>query len=88
MANSFSYSEAGSCGPTSGRGSTNFIQGALQQTNRPLDVGINGQGFLQVLLPNGESRYTRDGALQITSTGQLVTADGFPVVPASTIPQG
>ena len=68
--------------------STNFVQGTLQQTSRPLDVGIDGQGFLRVLLPNGESRYTRDGALQITSTGRLVTADGFPVVPAITIPQG
>lgn len=54
-------------------------QGAVEQTGNPLDVTIKGPGFLVVQTPAGE-RYTRNGALQINSTGQLVTADGYPVL--------
>ena len=64
----------------------NFAQGNLQQTGNPLDVAINGQGFFQVLLPDGTTAYTRDGALQRDSQGQLVTASGYPVQPAITVP--
>ncbi len=53
--------------------------GALQHTGNPLDVAINGNGYLVVQTPNGE-QYTRDGALQINAQGQLVTADGAPVL--------
>jgi flagellar basal-body rod protein FlgF len=56
-----------------------FSQGALQQTGNPLDVAIAGAGFMVVQAPGGE-RYTRDGNLQINSTGQLVTAGGDPVL--------
>jgi flagellar basal-body rod protein FlgF len=52
-----------------------FAQGALDQTRNPLDVAINGKGFLAVQTQGGE-RYTRDGALQINSQGQLVTTGG------------
>ncbi|MBX9582088.1 MAG: flagellar basal-body rod protein FlgG [Gemmataceae bacterium] len=63
-----------------------FTQGGLVATQNPLDVAIEGQGFFQVLLPNGEIRYTRDGALRVNATGTLVTSDGFFVSPQITIP--
>jgi flagellar basal-body rod protein FlgG len=61
-------------------------QGNIQQTGNSLDVAINGRGFLQVLMPNGDINYTRDGALQRDAAGQLVTASGLPIEPAITIP--
>jgi flagellar basal-body rod protein FlgG len=61
-------------------------QGNLQQTGNELDVAISGAGFFQVLMPDGSTAYTRDGAFQMDSQGQLVTASGFPVQPAITIP--
>ncbi len=63
-----------------------FTQGNLQQTGNPLDVAIQGNGFFQVLMPDGTTAYTRDGAFQVDSQGQLVTASGFAVQPAITIP--
>lgn len=62
-------------------------QGALVNTQNPLDIAIEGQGFLQVTLPSGEIRYTRDGALRLNNVGNLVTADGFLISPPVTIPQ-
>jgi flagellar basal-body rod protein FlgF len=56
-----------------------FSQGALQSTNNPLDVAIDGSGFLAVQTAGGE-RYTRDGGLQINGQGQLVTVTGDPVL--------
>jgi len=64
-----------------------FFQGGLVNTGNSLDVAIEGQGFFQVTLPNGELRYTRDGALRLNNTGQLVTSDGFLIQPQITIPQ-
>ena len=63
-----------------------FTPGELQNTNRPLDIAILGDGFLQVTLPNGDIRYTRDGALQTNADGQLVTTTGYSIEPAITIP--
>ena len=54
-------------------------QGTIQQTGNPLDVAIDGTGFLVVQTPRGE-RYTRNGALQINATGELVTSEGFQVL--------
>ena len=54
-------------------------QGPIQQTGNPLDVAIDGNGFLVVQTPRGE-RYTRNGALQINATGELVTIDGYQVL--------
>ena len=65
-----------------------FTQGNLQQTGNDKDVAIQGAGFFQVLLPDGTTAYTRDGSFQVDSQGQLVTASGFPVQPAITIPAG
>jgi flagellar basal-body rod protein FlgF/flagellar basal-body rod protein FlgG len=59
-----------------------FAQGAAEPTKNPLDVAIDGKGFLVVQTPAGE-RYTRDGGLQINSQGQLVTAAGNPVLGTS-----
>ena len=56
--------------------------GPSEQTNNPLDIAIEGQGFLAVQSPNGE-RYTRNGALQINGQGQLVTTDGNAVLGAN-----
>jgi flagellar basal-body rod protein FlgG len=61
-------------------------QGNLQSTGNSKDVAINGDGFFQVLLPDGTTAYTRDGSFQTDSQGQLVTSSGFPVQPAITIP--
>jgi flagellar basal-body rod protein FlgG len=63
-----------------------FSQGNLQQTGNSLDMAIQGSGFFQVLLPDGTTAYTRDGAFQLDSQGQLVTASGFAVQPSITIP--
>ena len=63
-----------------------FTQGNLQQTGNPLDVAIQGNGFFQVLMPDGTSAYTRDGSFHLDSQGQLVTSSGFAVQPAITIP--
>jgi len=63
-----------------------FEQGTLELTGRELDIGINGAGFLRVQNAGGGIRYTRDGALQLTATGQLTTSGGFLVEPAITIP--
>jgi flagellar basal-body rod protein FlgG len=62
------------------------LQGALQQTGNDLDVAIDGAGFLQVLLPDGSTAYTRDGSLQKDNQGQVVTSSGYPLQPAITIP--
>jgi flagellar basal-body rod protein FlgG len=61
-------------------------QGNLTVTNNPLDVAINGGGYLQVQLPDGTTAYTRDGGLQLNATGQVVTADGYQILPSVTVP--
>ncbi len=63
-----------------------FTMGELQSTNRPLDAAIAGEGFFQVTMPDGSTQYTRDGALQINSDGNIVTTTGFLLEPAITIP--
>jgi flagellar basal-body rod protein FlgG len=61
-------------------------QGELHQTNNPLDVAIEGHGYLPVTLPSGEIGYTRNGALQINAEGRLVTSDGYSIEGDITIP--
>lgn len=63
-----------------------FQNGPVISTSNPLDVAVEGQGFLQVTLPNGELRYTRDGGLRLNAVGNLVTSDGFLISPQVTIP--
>lgn len=66
--------------------SVNLSQGSLSSTGGDLDVAIDGSGYLEVTLPSGISAYTRDGGLKRTGEGQIVTSDGYPVVPDITIP--
>ncbi|MDY7537985.1 flagellar basal-body rod protein FlgG [Undibacterium sp. RTI2.1] len=63
-----------------------FTQGNLQQTSNSKDVAIQGEGFFQVLLPDGTTGYTRDGSFQTDSQGQMVTSSGFVIQPAISIP--
>jgi flagellar basal-body rod protein FlgG len=63
-----------------------FTTGSLINTQNPLDVAVEGDGFFQVTLPSGELRYTRDGALRINAQGNLVTSDGFLISPQISIP--
>lgn len=63
-----------------------FTMGNLQQTGNSLDLAINGRGFFQILMPDGTTAYTRDGAFQLDSQGQMVTASGYQLQPAITIP--
>lgn len=63
-----------------------FTQGNLQKTDNALDIAINGNGFLQILLPDGTTGYTRDGSFQKDNQGQIVTSDGYPLQPNITIP--
>jgi flagellar basal-body rod protein FlgG len=69
-------------------GSTEVIQtqGDFTTTNNPLDLAISGAGFFQILLPDGQIGYTRDGSFTTNAQGQIVTADGNPLQPAITIP--
>ncbi|HCP82288.1 MAG TPA: flagellar basal-body rod protein FlgG, partial [Octadecabacter sp.] len=61
-------------------------QGSLAATGGDLDIGIEGNGYLEVTLPDGRAAYTRDGGLKRTGDGLIVTSDGYPVVPNITIP--
>jgi flagellar basal-body rod protein FlgG len=61
-------------------------QGDFNQTGNPLDLAISGGGFFQVLLPNGQTGYTRAGSFRPDAQGNVVTSDGNPVQPAITIP--
>ena len=65
-----------------------FTMGELQNTGNALDIAITGDGFLQVSMPDGSTKYTRDGALLQGSTGELLTSTGYPISPAITIPTG
>jgi flagellar basal-body rod protein FlgG len=63
-----------------------FSTGEFRQTDRRLDIAIRGDGFLQVLMPNGDIRYTRDGSLQQNANGQLTTMTGYLLQPPITVP--
>ena len=62
-----------------------FTQGPLQTTDNPTDIGIQGEGFFQIELPDGTTAYTRDGSFKIDSNRQMVTSDGFRLVPNITL---
>jgi flagellar basal-body rod protein FlgG len=63
-----------------------FTQGNIEQTGNSLDVAIQGHGFLQVTQPDGSIAYTRDGSLHMDQNGQVVTANGYAIDPAISIP--
>ena len=54
-----------------------FTQSPLQTTNKPLDIGIQGEGFFQVLLPDGSTAYTRNGSFKVEAERRVVTGDGY-----------
>jgi flagellar basal-body rod protein FlgG len=64
-----------------------YSPGDLNATGNPLDLAISGDGFFQIIMPDGTFGYTRDGAFKISADGQFVTSDGFFLTPDITIPQ-
>lgn len=62
-----------------------FTQGPLQTTDNPNDVGIQGEGFFQIQMPDGTTAYTRDGSFKLDSQRRLVTSDGFLLQPNITL---
>jgi len=64
-----------------------FTKGDFQATNNQLDMAIEGDGFFQVLQPNGEIAYTRSGAFKVDSEGRIVTSDGYSLEPEISIPE-
>ncbi|UCD57127.1 MAG: flagellar basal-body rod protein FlgG [Candidatus Hydrogenedentota bacterium] len=64
-----------------------FLQGSFAQTGNSLDIAIEGDGFFQITLPDGEIGYTRDGSFKLNRDGIIVTADGFSLEPEMTIPE-
>ena len=65
---------------------SSYTQGSLNTTGNSLDLAVQGQGFFQILQPNGTIAYTRDGSFQLNAQGQVVNASGYPLQPAITIP--
>jgi flagellar basal-body rod protein FlgG len=63
-----------------------FTTGNYETTNQDLDVAINGQGFFQIELPNGETAYTRNGQFHRSADGVIVNAEGLPLTPQIEIP--
>lgn len=63
-----------------------FTAGNLQITENPLDMAIVGRGFFEILLPDGNSAYTRNGQFQINSDGEIVTGRGYLLQPGITVP--
>jgi flagellar basal-body rod protein FlgG len=61
-------------------------QGNLTATDNTLDMAIQGKGFFQVELPSGDTAYTRDGTFQLNADGEIVTHDGYSVLPGITVP--
>ena len=63
-----------------------FSQGDFQNTQNELDWAIEGDGFFQIELPNGETSYSRSGEFKLDADGRIVNPDGFPLLPELTIP--
>jgi len=61
-------------------------QGNLSATDNTFDVAVQGKGFFQIELPTGETAYTRDGTFQLNGSGEIVTHDGYKVLPGITVP--
>lgn len=61
-------------------------QGNMQQTDNSLDIAVSGRGYFQILMPNGDINYTRDGSFKLDSSGQIATAGGMTLEPNITIP--
>jgi len=66
--------------------SRDFARGNLRATNAPLDLALEGDGFFQLQLPNGETGYTRSGSFHLNAEGAIVTAEGYQLQPQISIP--
>lgn len=64
-----------------------FTEGDIVQTGNPLDVAIEGSGFIQVAMPDGNTAYTRAGTLKLDGDGRITTSDGYPIEPEIVIPE-
>jgi flagellar basal-body rod protein FlgG len=64
-----------------------FLQGSFIETGNALDIAIEGDGFFQITLPDGEIAYSRDGAFELNQDGIMVTSDGLPLEPEITVPE-
>ncbi|MCK5329279.1 MAG: flagellar basal-body rod protein FlgG [Candidatus Latescibacteria bacterium] len=64
-----------------------FSQGDITQTNNPLDLSIEGDGFFQIMRPDGTVCYTRDGTFKLSADGEIVTSDGFALEPELSLPE-
>ncbi|MGE0775659.1 MAG: flagellar basal-body rod protein FlgG [Sphingomonadaceae bacterium] len=63
-------------------------QGSLNTTGNSLDIAIEGNGFFQVLMPDGRTGYTRAGNFNLSAEGKIVTDSGMPIQPEITVPEG
>jgi flagellar basal-body rod protein FlgG len=63
-----------------------FTPGNITQTGNELDMAIEGDGFFQIIMPDGSTSYTRDGAFKKDSQGRVVNSDGYPLSPELVIP--
>ena len=63
-----------------------FSQGSLQQTTNNLDLAVKGNGFFQIQMPDGTTAYTRDGSFQLNANGQMVTNNGYTLLPGIVVP--
>ena len=61
-------------------------QGSVQNTDNTLDLAVQGKGYFQIKLPSGETAYTRDGSFQLSDKGEVVTHEGYTVLPGITVP--
>ena len=61
-------------------------QGTLRQTGGELDVAIQGDGYIEIVLPSGDTAYTRDGSLKLTGEGEVVTSEGYRIAAGITVP--
>lgn len=61
-------------------------QGTLTQTDNDLDLAINGRGYFQIEMPNGDTAYTRAGSFQTNANGEIVTSEGYRLLPGFTVP--
>jgi flagellar basal-body rod protein FlgG len=63
-----------------------FTQGNFKETGNSLDIAITGNGFFQILLPDGTTGYTRNGSFKLDANGNVVNSDGYQLIPQLTIP--
>jgi len=61
-------------------------QGSVTATDNTLDMAVQGRGYFRIVLPSGETAYTRDGSFQLSDAGKIVTHDGYEVLPGITVP--